>query len=294
MSDEEDRLIHVLLERELGGLTPPDLVGKVAARAYPRKGRYLWWAASAAAVLAVAIALMLGLRGRYPVPRVDGRELGRGTVVTTQGSAATLTLGGYCHVQVEPASRLRTEGTERAEAILLEAGGVDCEVDRRVGSFAVRAGACTVSATGTRFTVRIPEAAAKGVFVSVQAGTVLVAAPDAEKTLRAGQEWTWTAASAPPEPAFRPGERVTITGMAGALVADAKDPSVANATVTVTAADGTQVVYDVYGWAGVIVARQGDGKRVEVTGVVGGNDGKRTITGKSVDAKIIIVEEKPK
>ena len=86
--------------------------------------------------------------------------------------------------------------------------------------------------------------------------------------------------------------KTTITGMGKALVADPKDASVANATVTVTAADGTQTVYDVYGWAGVIVAKQGDGKKVEVTGVVGEKDGKKTITGRSVDVKIIIVEEK--
>ncbi|HUT33491.1 MAG TPA: hypothetical protein VNE39_08440 [Planctomycetota bacterium] len=84
----------------------------------------------------------------------------------------------------------------------------------------------------------------------------------------------------------------TITGMGKALVTDAKDPSVANATVTVTAADGSQVAYDVYGWAGIIVAKQGDGKKVEVTGVVGEKDGKKTITGRSVDVKIIIVEER--
>jgi hypothetical protein len=86
--------------------------------------------------------------------------------------------------------------------------------------------------------------------------------------------------------------KTTITGMGKAVVADAKDPSVANATVTVTTADGTQAVYDLYGWAGVIVAKQGDGKKVEVTGVVGEKDGKKTITGRSVDVKIIIVEEK--
>jgi len=292
MSGEEDRLIDVLLQRLLGGRTPPDLTEKVMARAYPRRHSYLWWAASAAAALLIALLVATRPHGRHPMSQVDGRTLTRGALVTTQERTAALTLGGYCRVHVEPASRLRIGGAERAEAIFLEAGGVDCEVDRRVGSFVVRAGACTVSATGTRFTARILDAAAKGVFVSVQVGTVLVATPEAEKTLRAGQEWTWTAASAPPEPTFRPGERVTITGMARALVADAMDPSVANATVTVTAADGSQVAYDVYGWAGVIVAKQGDGKKVEVTGVVGEKDGRKTITGRSVDVKIIIVEEK--
>ena len=297
MSDEEDRLIHVLLERELGGLTPPDLVGKVVARAYPRQGRYLWWAAGAAAALLIALFFATRPHGRYPMSQVDGRTLARGALVTTQGTAVTLTLGGYCHIQVQPASRLRIEGTERAETIRLEAGAVECEVDRRVGSFVVRAGACTVSATGTRFTVRVLEPGAMGVFVSVQVGTVLVAGEGTEKTLGAGQEWTWPAETAPSGPPFRPGVRVTLTGMAKTLVADAKDPTVANATLTVATAgsDGkeTQVVYGVRGWAGVILAKAGDGKKAEVTGVVSETDGKRTITGKSVDVKIIIVEEKP-
>jgi len=316
MTREEDRLIDVLLQRVLGGRTPPDLTGKVVARAFPRRSSPLWWAASAAAVLLVAFLVLLvaGPRGRYPMPQVDDRTLARGARVATQDRTAALTLGGYCHIQVEPASRLRIEGAERAEAIFLEGGGVACDVDRRVGSLLVRTEACTVSATGTRFTVRILEPkedggkAAGGVFVSVAAGAVLVVGPGAEKTLEAGQDWTWTV-GAPlpkeePKQPVRPvqgadsGDRVTITGMAQALIADAKDPAVANATLTVTTTGGdgkeTQAVYHVCGWAGVILAKAGDGKKAEVTGVVSERDGRRTITGKSVDVKIIIVEEKPK
>jgi len=84
--------------------------------------------------------------------------------------------------------------------------------------------------------------------------------------------------------------RVTITGTGHAL-GDASgnmNPQVANATVTVTE-NGNPAVYYVYGWAGVIVAKQGDGKQVEVTGMVGEKDGKKTITGRSVDVKIIVV-----
>jgi hypothetical protein len=308
MEPEEDRLIDVLLQRVLGGRTPPDLTEKVLARACRRRPSHLWWAASAAAVLLVAfLFLVTRPRGRYPMPQVDERTLARGARVSTQDGTAALTLGGYCHIQVEPASRLRIEGAERAEAIFLERGGVACEVDRRVGSFVVRTGTCTVSATGTRFAVRIFEATEAGgktaerVFVSVRVGAVLVVGPGAEKTLGAGQEWTWPAGSAPSGPPFRPGERVTITGMAKALVANVRgelDPSSANATLTVTAtgSDGkeTQVVYDVRGWAGVILAKAGDGKKAEVTGVASEKDGRWTITGKSVDVKIIIVEEKPK
>ena len=90
--------------------------------------------------------------------------------------------------------------------------------------------------------------------------------------------------------------RVTLTGMGKALVdANSKmDPSVASATLTVTPADGSAaVVYDVRGWAGVIVAKQGDGKKCDVTGVVSDYNGKKTIIGKSIDVKIIVVDPAP-
>ena len=85
--------------------------------------------------------------------------------------------------------------------------------------------------------------------------------------------------------------RVTLTGMSKAL-GDPNgnlNPSAANATLTVTE-DGNEVVYYVHGWAGVICAKQADGKKVDVTGVIGEKDGKKIITGKSIDVKIIIVE----
>lgn len=314
MRDEEDRLIDVLLDRVLGGHRPPDLVGKVVARAYPRRRRILWWAAGAAVVLAVAACLFLVARSRggYPAPQADGRTLARDTLITTGDEPATLALGGYCRIRIEPASRLRIEGAERAEAIFLVEGGVACEVDRRVGSFAVRTRACTVSATGTRFAVRILDTKPdERVFVSVQDGSVLVAGRGGERTLEAGQEFTSPAEAALPKEEAKqgvlpakgpvPGERVTLTGMARALPPDARgerNPSAANATlaVTTTGPDGkeAEVIYDVAGWAGVILAKAGDGRKAEVSGVVSERDGKRTITGKSVDVKIIIVEEKPR
>ena len=62
-------------------------------------------------------------------------------------------------------------------------------------------------------------------------------------------------------------KRVTITGMGKAL-GDASgklNPGVPNATLTVTT-KGTKVVYYVSGWAGVIVAKQANGKKAEVWG----------------------------
>ena len=85
--------------------------------------------------------------------------------------------------------------------------------------------------------------------------------------------------------------RETIQGKSAALDAySAKhmNPSIANATVTVTT-NGADTVYYVHGWAGIICAKN-DGKLVQVTGVVGqGSDGKPTITARSVDVKVIVV-----
>lgn len=89
-------------------------------------------------------------------------------------------------------------------------------------------------------------------------------------------------------PAPKADQRITITGLGKALVppGDKPDPAIANATVTTD--DGS--VYYVYGWGGIIVAKKGDGKRVEVTGFPGTKDGKKTITAASVHVKIIVVE----
>jgi hypothetical protein len=51
-------------------------------------------------------------------------------------------------------------------------------------------------------------------------------------------------------------------------------------------AGGNPEVYYVSGWAGVILAKQCDGKKAEVTGIVSESNGKKTITGKSIDVKV--------
>jgi hypothetical protein len=86
-------------------------------------------------------------------------------------------------------------------------------------------------------------------------------------------------------------ERVTLTGIANAIgkgAIDKRDPSKANATLKVDQKD----LYHVYGWAGIICATKADGKKVEITGEVGDDHGKKTITAKSIDVKIIVVEDK--
>ena len=87
-------------------------------------------------------------------------------------------------------------------------------------------------------------------------------------------------------------KKVTLSGVAKAL-GDPKakmDPAVANATLTVSKG-GEKTVYQVYGWAGVILAMKADGKKAEVSGVIGAKNGKKTVTGRSVDVKVIVVEE---
>jgi len=88
-------------------------------------------------------------------------------------------------------------------------------------------------------------------------------------------------------------KRVTLTGMGKALghASGKMDPAIANATLTVKG-QGTSVIYDVYGWGGIIIAKQADGKKVDVTGFLGEKNGKKTITAASVGVKIIVVEEK--
>jgi hypothetical protein len=87
-------------------------------------------------------------------------------------------------------------------------------------------------------------------------------------------------------------DKQTITGVAKALPAyhaDKPDPAIASATVTVTA-NGTDTVYLVYGWGGVICAKN-SGKTVEVTGKVRQTTaGQETITAASVNVKVIVVQ----
>jgi len=327
MSPQEDRLIHILLRELLGGQKPPDLADRILRKAFPE--HRLNWALAAAAVVVLAVPALILYLGRYPDPRitgsyeiVGGATLGRGATVQTDREPATLTLGGYCRVDIAPASSLRIEGTgKRAEGIYLNRGMVTCRVKTATGSFEVRTDVGKVSTLGATFTVELShekggkdEALAssgrdqsrplqnqekgdqktmtKQMIVRVLVGAVLVSGTWGEYRLNAGE----TARG----PHY---ERVTITGIGKSLVEDATapnkhfDPSVPNATVTVeTPGEGgkkAQTVYYVAGWAGAIVAIKGDGKKVEVTGVVSEKDGKKTITGRSVDVKILVVEEKP-
>jgi ferric-dicitrate binding protein FerR (iron transport regulator) len=304
LTREQERLIHVLLLEQLGGETPPDLTDRVLRRTLDvrrRRFRRLIPAAAAAGILlAMGAWALLGPRG-YPSPEasgdyriVKGERLQRGAVIATGDGSAAVVLGGYCHLDLGPQSRVRLQGQKHAEEVFLETGSATCEVDRNIGTFTVRTEVGTVSVKGTRFTVRILESegdeqmVTKQMVVKVLVGAVIVSGAWGSTAMLAGEEKVVTAATGATQMAT---QRITIRGMGKALgdPSGNLNPSVANATVTVTK-NGVEDVYYVYGWAGVIVAKKGDGKMVEVTGYVGVKDGKKTITGRSVDVKIIVVE----
>ena len=201
--DPHDRLVHILLCEELGGQRPPDLAGRILARAYPRWGlrRMMAPAAAAAAGVAAALIIWAMLRGGYPEPAASGAftvagggAVTRGATLITADQPATLELGGYCRVQLAPASTVKVAGAKRAEEILLEHGSVICEVDRAVGTFGVRTELGTVSVSGTKFVVRIveqkgvSEMSGRQLLVKVMVGAVLVTGAWGTMPLSAGEE----------------------------------------------------------------------------------------------------------
>ena len=174
MSSKTERLIHILLCEELGAETVPDVTEKVLKRAVSvsHDSSGLKSTLRRAAAIAVAAALLVfcvvagwwTMGHRYPAPEasgayqlVDATEVCRGAVLVTEDQPASLALGGYCHVRLEPHTALRIEGKQGAEQVLLEKGGVQCEVRPGVGAFAVRSQVGTVSVVGTSFSVKLLE-----------------------------------------------------------------------------------------------------------------------------------------
>ena len=135
------------------GLVREVLASEAASEARAARGRRRWLVgavAAAAAVVLAAVGLVL-FWDRYPPPQVSGSytvvgggEVRRGCVLRTGAEPAMLTLGGYCRVHINPGSTLRVEGEKRAEQVFLDQGGLECEVNRDVGTFDVLTAAGTV------------------------------------------------------------------------------------------------------------------------------------------------------
>jgi len=222
MTENEDRLIRVLLCELLAGEEPPDVTERVLARALPRLGvgwRWFLRVAAAAAVVIVASAVWLIFHGGPPAPRTDapaarakgdypaprasgdyrvagGGPVRRGAAVASENGGARLTLGGYCRVDMAPRSTVRIAGRRRAERLVLERGELTCAVSPGRGAFAVETEAGTVSVTGTEFVVGLvgeqggAAMVGKRMFVKVLVGTVLLTGAMGEIELAAGEEAT--------------------------------------------------------------------------------------------------------
>ena len=185
--------------------------GDAATEAPVRPRHRFAWIAAAAAVLALAVGLTM-FATRYPDPRasgaysvVGGGEVRRGSVIFAKAGTASLALGSYCRVDLDPGSRLKIAGKKYAEEVELEQGRVVCQADRGVGTFAVQTEVGTVSVTGTRFAVTMIEDKGdedmfdKRMAVRVLAGAVLVSGAWGEMTLSAGEATTVP----PPEAVLR-------------------------------------------------------------------------------------------
>lgn len=141
-------------------------------------------------------------------------------------------------------------------------------------------------------TLFVMKAAAAAIIGLVLSGTV----PGISAPAVSHSSYSTTSTSAASQPV---GEKVTIKGVAKAIgnASGQMNPMVPHATLTVAKeGGGGPEVYYVNGWAGVILAKQCDGKEAEVTGVVSEQGGRKTILGRSIDVTMggIPVEGKPK
>jgi hypothetical protein len=217
----QDRLIDTLLRETLGRQAPPNLVGRIMTKVALARRRFYWMSGSLSAAAAILIGLAAWRfaapqkpaelaknaevnenefnwthLGNTPTePRFDLTASPRAPAQAVQAPQSewaygqsiridqqrTLDVGGYCHVDAAANSVLTREGKEKAEQVFLETGRVTCEVNRHVGTFAVRTDSGTVSVTGTKFTVTLTgegnnetgeRIRKKQLAVSVEAGSV--------------------------------------------------------------------------------------------------------------------------
>lgn len=176
MNDPLDSLIDTLLREKLGNEHPPDLMERIlheADRRLKPRRRILAASLASAAVLLLAFAGWLWLQ-----------EPRRGSILQTDEKPRRLNLGGYCNLRMEPHTVLKLEGEPKAEAIVLERGGLACQVDPGGGSFSVKTGLGTVSVKGTRFTVRMD---GTGLLVRIQEGSVWLGTGSGRHLLEKGR-----------------------------------------------------------------------------------------------------------
>ncbi len=123
------------------------------------------------------------------LPLAPGEAVGEGDAVrTARGSRAVLRLRDGSSVEMGERAELSVTARGQDTTIHLERGGIIVEAaKRRVGRLLVASSDCTVSVTGTVFSVN---RGIKGSRVSVLEGQVRVARGGEERVLAPGDQWT--------------------------------------------------------------------------------------------------------
>ena len=143
---------------------------------------------SRATVQAVSGALQR-LDGGRALPLAPGESVGEGDAVrTARGSRAVLRLRDGSSVEMSERAELSVTARGKDTTIHLDRGRIIVEAaKRRTGHLLVASSDCTVSVTGTVFSVN---RGIKGSRVSVLEGQVRVARGGAETVLAPGDQWT--------------------------------------------------------------------------------------------------------
>jgi len=198
-----ERVLESFLSEALGALPPPGRAEAIIRGIRRRRLKRLIAVLAAAAMVTIGMALwhLTPTDSAYPQPIakgdfiiMDGHSMRRGAIIYARQGGAELELGGYARVALAPFTVVRAAGEEKAEAVELEAGEIECDVQSGSGrTFSVHTEWGTVSVMGTRFTVRLSEKeeAMRGerLFVKVVAGAVLLtAASGAQALVRAGEK----------------------------------------------------------------------------------------------------------
>lgn len=203
-----DRMIHVLLDAELGGDEAPDVkkdVRLALLRRHSVSFRAARWVALAAsiAVLAGGAAWLtwhwrasnaIEATGEFVV--TEGDSLRGGSTVRTSTGPAEFRLGEHACISAGPNTELRFQGSPKHEVLFLQEGEVQCSVRRGQGTMVVETEIGSVWVVGTRFRVALKEETGnmegtvmrKQMIVSVISGTVLVAGSWGKHEVHAGEQ----------------------------------------------------------------------------------------------------------
>ncbi|NQT86079.1 FecR domain-containing protein, partial [bacterium] len=124
--------------------------------------------AAAAALLVVAAGAWFVLRSQYPAPQADGQyevirngavvqdgTPGRGDRLIAGKDGASLRLGGYAELRLEPQTEVIVQGRPKAEVVALEHGALHSTITPGHGAFRVSTPIGTLDVRGTKFVTTV-------------------------------------------------------------------------------------------------------------------------------------------